>query len=307
MRTRLIVALALATLLSGCGLPTRFLARTTSQIFNGMAPPPHFEAHPILPDVGCSVLWVGHATTVIQIHDKVIVTDPVFTSTVGLLSKRSVAPAIDPATLDHVDATLVSHLHMDHFSYASLDMLPKGGLLCIPPDGWEYTPDLGFARTEEARPWRTIEQNGVRITPVPVKHFGGRYGFDMIWGREMGFTGYVIEYNGVTVFFGGDTGYDSTLFKHIGARWKIDVALIPIGPIAPPQIMRPVHAGPEDALRIFDDLGARIMIPIHHSTFVQGLEDGLNAPATILRGLVTERHLEDRVKILEIGERFVAK
>jgi N-acyl-phosphatidylethanolamine-hydrolysing phospholipase D len=305
--TRVIAGLFVLAGIVGCGMPGRMIERVLMGPFNGMSPAPHVEEQPLLQYVGCSVLWVGHATTVIQIHDRVIITDPLFTSTVGILAKRVVAPGINPAALGHVDATLVSHLHFDHFSYASLDMLPKGGLLCIPPDGWEYTPDLGFVRTEEALPWHAIVQNGVTITPVPVKHFGGRYGFDILWGRELGFTGYIIEYNGTTVFFAGDTGYDSTMFRHIGARWKIDVALIPIAPIRPVEMMKPIHADPEDALQIFSDLGARIMIPIHHSTFTQGLEDSLGSAPDLLRTLIRDRHLEEKVKILEIGERVVVK
>jgi L-ascorbate metabolism protein UlaG (beta-lactamase superfamily) len=53
--------------------------------------------------------------------------------------------------------------------------------------------------------WTMFEADGVRITAVPVKHFNGRYGFDVAWLDHHTYTGYVIEYQGKTVFFAGDT------------------------------------------------------------------------------------------------------
>ena len=40
--------------------------------------------HPARLDARLAVLWVGHATTLVQMDDKFILTDPVFTSTVAL-------------------------------------------------------------------------------------------------------------------------------------------------------------------------------------------------------------------------------
>lgn len=282
----------------------RFAARAIDQIAEPIQPVPHKIAAPLSPDVRLSILWVGHATVLIQIHDKVIITDPVFTNTVGLLARRSVEPGVDPAAITRLNAVLISHLHFDHFSYGSLDMLPKVATLIVPPGGAEYTPNFGFANTLEASPWETIEEDGLKITPVPVQHFGGRYGFDILWGPPRPFTGYVIEYRGVTVFFAGDTGYNPELFKEIGRRFHIDVALLPIAPVEPREYMRRIHTDPADALRVFDDLGARIMIPIHHDTFFQGLEPEVGYAKKLMQSLIDERGLENRVKLLAIGEQI---
>ena len=110
---------------------------------------------------------------------------------------------------------------------------------------------------------------------------------------------------GKTVFFAGDTGYDPEKFKEIGRKFSIDVALIPIAPIEPHDFMKRVHADPEEALHIFNDVHAKIMIPIHHRTFVQGLDSSLTMAQNKLKQLIAERHLEDRVLILNIGEQRV--
>ena len=51
---------------------------------------------PARPDARLAALWVGHATVLVQLDDKFILTDPVFTDTVGQISKRLVEPGLDP-------------------------------------------------------------------------------------------------------------------------------------------------------------------------------------------------------------------
>ena len=69
--------------------------------------------------------------------------------------------------------------------------------------------------------------------------------------------------------------------------------------------MKRVHADPEEALQIFTDVHAKIMIPIHHRTFVQGLDSSLTFAQDQLKRLVTERKIEDRVLSLKVGEQRV--
>jgi L-ascorbate metabolism protein UlaG (beta-lactamase superfamily) len=175
----------------------------------------------------------------------------------------------------------------------------------MPTGSAEYVPEFGFSDYHEMNPWTTFEADGVRITAVPVKHFSGRYGFDGAWLNHNTYTGYVVEYKGKTVFFAGDTGYDPEKFKTIGEKFRINVALIPIAPIEPHEFMKHVHADPEEALHIFDDVHAKIMIPIHHRTFVQGLDSTLTFAENQLRLLASERKLGDRMLILKVGEQRI--
>ena len=293
---------------SGCNtLASRFFAKSVAQVADPTRPVENKIASPLRTDVGLSILWVGHATVLIQIHDKVILTDPVLTSTNGLLAKRLTAPGLDSDEITRLNAILISHIHFDHFAYSSLDLLPKTASLYVPSGGIPYTPEFGFSDLHAARAWQTIEEDGLRITPVPVQHFGGRYGFDAAWSSEPSWTGYVIEYRGTIILFAGDTGYHPEYFKEIGRRFRIDVAFIPIAPIEPREFMSRVHTDPSEALRIFDDLGAKLMIPIHHETFSLGLELDASHARSIMQRLITERGLADRVRILNIGEQVVVK
>jgi len=283
----------------------RMVVRSLGSIGEPIKAPPRMIATPILPNAKLAVSWVGHATVLIQIEDKIILTDPLFTNTIGILVKRYVKPGLDPALLSRVDFTLISHIHFDHFSYGSLDMLPKNGTLVIPLGALRYTPDFGFKDVEALKPWQAIDEDGVKVTAVPARHFSGRYGFDRQWMEDADYTGYVIEYEGYTVFFAGDTGYNSELFKEIGRRFKIDLAILPISPGSFTSPGSGVHVGPVGALMIFKDVGAKYMMPVHYGTFFYGSETDPTAPIDRLREVAKQEGVTERVVDLQVGEQRV--
>jgi N-acyl-phosphatidylethanolamine-hydrolysing phospholipase D len=301
-----LAALSCSWISIGCNpFVTRFIAKS----FESLPDVPDTVSvrivHPILQNVGLSVLWIGHATCLIQIGDKVFLTDPQFAETAGMISKRKIEPGLMPSSIEKLDYILISHIHFDHLNYGSLSMLPKSATLILPSGAAEYTPEFGFSEYHEMNPWTSREADGVRITAVPVRHFNGRYGFDAGWLHYDTFTGYIIQFQGKTVFFAGDTGYDPEKFKEIGKKFAIDVAFIPIAPIEPHEFMKRVHADPEEALQIFTDVRANVMVPIHHRTFVQGLDSSLTTAQNQLKRLVAERQLENRVCILNVGEQRI--
>ena len=250
---------------------------------------------PIKKDARLAIIWVGHATVLVQIDDKVILTDPVFTSTVGQHSKRLVEPGIDPDKLPPVDAVLVSHMHFDHLSLGSLSMIEdKVRMLLLPRGGTTYLTDFSFPSVELA-PWQPWEKDGLRVTAAPVNHVGFRYGVDDAWMKDS-FTGYVVEYHGIKVYFGGDTAYDQRLFVETAHRFpKLDLALLPIGPIEPRDFMRRFHMDPHEAVQAFVDLDAQRMVPIHYDTFINSTDN----PGDCLRELGEAR------KRYSLGEREV--
>jgi N-acyl-phosphatidylethanolamine-hydrolysing phospholipase D len=292
--------------LTGCSsYVQRIVVQSLGRLGESVPPPPHTITTPILPDPSLAVGWIGHATVLIQIHDKIIITDPFLTNTMGFIAKRFVAPGIDPKLLTRVDATLISHIHFDHFDYGSIDRLPKNGILAIPYGAAEYTPEFGFRQDYELKPWEAAESGGMRITAVPAQHFTGRYGFDGAWMGTRGYTGYVIEYRGVTVFFAGDTGYNPELFKTIGRRFRIDLAIVPIAPGSPYGLGSRIHANPAGALTIFKDLGAKYMMPMHFATLFYGSDANPQEPINRLRELAAREGITDKIVGLEIGEQRV--
>ncbi|MBI2392188.1 MAG: MBL fold metallo-hydrolase [Deltaproteobacteria bacterium] len=298
---RSLVALSLIAAL-GCGRAGT-VARGSVSVLLATKPAPRHDDPALRPDVRLSVHWVGHATTIVQLDDRLIATDPAVTPTVGVLAKRLVAPGVAAADFPALDLVIVSHVHFDHLSYASLEALePKIPLLALQEGGLAYLPEFEFDAVETPH-WAGFDHRGMRVTAVPARHGGWRYGFDAS-ARASG--GWVIERNGVSVYFAGDTGYDDELFRNIRARWPaLDVALLPIAPMEPRGFVWPRHMNPADALQALSDLGAKVMIPIHYDTFINSLDRPGEAPDALRRERDRLKIPEGRAPILQIGERRV--
>ncbi len=309
MRTHLALCLIASLLGTPACLLGRSLARNFSQTLQtplpSKGPKGKLLAQP--KDAGIRVAWIGHASVMVQIGDKTVLTDPVFTTTVGQLGKRRTAPGLIPSQLPRIDAVLISHMHMDHLSLGSLDMIEaQTTRLFVPRGGIVYIPDLAFD-VQELESWEAFEDDGLRITAVPVQHVGFRYGSDAAWMTDS-FTGYVIEYAGKSVYFAGDTGYAGDSFRATHSRFpNLDLALIPIGPVEPRELMARVHVGPREALQAFLDLGATTMVPIHFDTFVSTTDHVGDAPRLLELARKQRGIDKDRVRTLEIGELFEPK
>ena len=105
----------------------------------------------------------------------------------------------------------------------------------------------------------------------------------------------------MTVYFAGDTGYDSTKFKELGEKFNIDLALIPIGPCADcNQCGTRTHVFPPDAVMIFKDIKAGWMIPIHYGTLFFAQADAMK-PLETLNKIIESDSLQSKIFPLKIG------
>jgi L-ascorbate metabolism protein UlaG (beta-lactamase superfamily) len=290
--------------------------RNVPTFFNSPRKVPDKVKNPVNSENRLSALWIGHSTVLLQMDDKMIITDPFLTETIGELGRRVVEPGIDIKNIPPCDVILISHSHFDHLSYGSLTMLEEKSsktALVFPEDLENYLPDYNMKLFrmknnngyEYGYKGETKTVNGIKVTSVLARHWGGRYGFDgYLWG-DKAFTGYIIEYNGMTVYFAGDTGYDSENFKKIGEDFNIDLALIPIGPCADcNQCGTPNHVFPVDAVYIFNDLNPKWMLPIHYGTMQFAQADPMQ-PLAALNGIIEKEKLSERIYPLRIGEQEV--
>ncbi len=305
--SRAVVASCLSLCLLGAPscMVSRTLGRNFSQTFRAPDKPSTPRSSKVstqAADAGIRVSWIGHATMLVQIGDKTVLTDPVFTSTVGQLSKRRIEPGFLPSQLPRIDAVLISHMHFDHLSLGSLDAVEgQTRRLFVPRGGVVYLPDFAFDVQELDR-WEAFEDQGLRITAVPVKHVGFRYGVDAAWMPDS-FTGYIIEYRGKSVYFAGDTAYDGDAFRATHERFpEIDVALMPIAPVEPRSFMKRTHVGPREALQAFLDLGAKTMVPMHFDTFVNSTDELGDAPKLLEKERAERQIAKARIRQLSIGE-----
>lgn len=305
----------IAVIINGCNL-FYITVRNVPVFFSAPEEVPNKIKNPVNANARLSALWIGHSTVLLQMDDKVIITDPVLTETVGELARRVVEPGIDIGNIPRCDLIMISHSHFDHLSLGSLEYLEQkshGSPLVFPKGLENYLPymDFDFVRMnndngyEKAIVGEEKIINGIKVTSIYAQHWGGRYGLDgYVWG-DKAYTGYIIQYNGLTVYFAGDTGYDSVKYKQIGERFEIDLAMIPIGPCADcGQFGTRNHVFPPEAVMIFKDIKAKWMLPIHYGTLYFAQADAM-VPLETLNKIIESGKLQENIIPLKIGEQKV--
>ncbi len=259
------------------------------------------------PTSALSAVWAGHATVLLRLGSRYVLTDPNLGGSLMIIPRITRA-SLKPRELPRIDACVISHMHFDHFDAKTLKKLGPRPAVFFPKGGETWEDEIEQPRKQGLAPWESAQVGSITITAVPARHQGGRgWGIDALWNHA--YTGYIIEGAGKRVFFAGDTGYDPAMFKEIGRRFPgIDVAFIPIAPSRGEEgtsmMDRWGHVGPGRALDIFADVGAKYMVPIHFEAYFSSGER-VDEPRRLLTAEVARRGLEGKVFALRTGERFV--
>jgi L-ascorbate metabolism protein UlaG (beta-lactamase superfamily) len=234
---------------------------------------------------------VGHATVLLELGGRRLLTDPVLRSRVGHLLRRPPAP--DPAALGALDAVLVSHAHHDHLDVASLRALDRRGPLVVPRGCAGLVADLDDVREVEVGD--RIDVAGVSVEALPAEHDGRRHPL----AARTPALGFLVD----RVYFAGDTD----LFAGMGAlAGRVDVALLPVwgwGARLPAG-----HLDPERAARAVALVEPSVAVPIHWGTLAAvGTQRGEDpsAPPRAFAAAVQRLAPAVEVRVLAPGERAV--
>lgn len=195
----------------------------------------HMNNLTVLPH-SLAIYGLGQMGFAIKGPDGVLIIDACLTDVIrerfGDSWARAYPPPVEPGQLSNVTACLVTHEHMDH-----LDPLTVAGVAVASPDahfispGWCTAILSGECQVAAARQHvpvagqpMTIPGTSARLTAIPSAHYAKEY--DDAKGYR--WFGYLIEWNGLTVYHAGDTiihpGYVDTL-KSLPTA---DVAIIPV-------------------------------------------------------------------------------
>jgi N-acyl-phosphatidylethanolamine-hydrolysing phospholipase D len=241
-------------------------------------------------------VWIGHATWALRLAGKLIVTDPIWSRSIGGAVRRLVPPGVALEGMPAIDVVLVTHDHRDHMDLPTLRKLPDDALYVVPIGNGSR---LGKPNVVELDWWQTHDAGDLAITLVPARHWSMR----MPWNRNATlWGGYVIRSPEGTAYHSGDTSWGDH-FAEIGAKiGPIDWAMLPIGGYAPRWFMEPQHIDPIEAGRAYEALGAKHLLAMHWGTF-KLTDEAIGEPPAKLRAYWTERALDPaRLWSLDPGE-----
>lgn len=259
------------------------------------------------------VTMVGHASILIQIAGLNILTDPVWSTRASPLSfagpKRVTAPGIAFDDLPPIDVVLISHNHYDHLDTTTLKRLHAAHRpRMIMPLGTDATVMRSVrGATVDCGDWydRFMIAENTSVTLTPSYHWSARG----LGDRRMAlWSGFWIETPKARVWFAGDTGYgDGSIFHDLRGKFGApDIALIPIGAYEPRWFMAPQHVAPEEAVQIFQDIGAEQALGFHWGTF-QLTDEPRDEPVELLQKTLSTKGIPlDQFRALSPGDVYSA-
>ncbi len=258
-----------------------------------------------------TLTWIGHATVLLQLNGKNILTDPLFSERASPVQwagpKRVVAPGLALRDLPPIHMVVISHDHYDALDKNSIVKLyeREGGketIFFVPLRLKSWMNDLGITRVFELDWWDQHEEGEFRITAVPVQHWSKRV---LAARNKTLWAGWVIQSGDFRFFFTGDSGY-APIFKEIGNKLgPFDLSAIPIGAYEPRWFMKTHHINPEEALQVHADIRSKKSVAIHWGTFIL-TDEPLDEPPKRLETAMAEKKLPaDAFLVLKHGETII--
>lgn len=252
--------------------------------------PPIF---PKIRDGQIGLTWIGHASFLVQTPRANILIDPNWANWL-LVIRRLKHAGLALHHLPNIDLVLITHAHFDHLHRPTLRRIAEEQPIAVPTGVADLVHDLGFHRIHEMNWWDTWTFRGLHITFTPAKHWGARRLID----RHRGYGGFALTWHGRTLYHAGDTAWFDG-FTEIGRRLRPEIALLPIGAYENPS-GRDHHISPEQAVDAFDQLGARLLVPMHFGTYRMSFEAHHEPPQRLMNA-AARRGLLPHVRFLTEG------
>lgn len=200
------------------------------------------------------ITYVGHATMLIEVEGYRLLTDPLLRHRVAHLRRQVPLPVGDWAR--HIDAILISHLHLDHFDLPSLRRLARQTRLLVPQGAAKLLQRQGFTAVEALAPGETTYIGTLPVTATAALHSG----FRPPMGPTITAIGYLIGAQ-QRIYFPGDTDLFPKMADYSD---DLDTALLPVWGWGP--TLGPGHLNPQRAAEALQLLRPRLAIPIHWGT-----------------------------------------
>ena len=252
------------------------------------------------------MVWIGHATYLINKDNLTILTDPVFSKRASPVRfagpKRLIPPAIPIDKLPPIDVVTVSHNHYDHLDIRSLKAIHETNpeaVFLVPKGDRRRLERRGIENVTEFLWWEEIEIKGSKFTFTPVQHWSARGIADRnksLWG------GWFMNLKTETIYHAGDTGYSKDFIETKKRLGSPSLSLIPVGAYAPRWFMKTNHVNPPEAIQIAIDLESERNFGMHWGTF-QLTDEEILEPPKLLKESLRDQGLPDNFfNILRPGQ-----
>lgn len=250
------------------------------------------------------VSFIGQATFLVQMDGLNIITDPVYSNTIGPFNiigpKRKTGIGIKWDSLPKIDIVLISHNHYDHLDLPTIKKLwYRDKPQIFTPLGNDAIIKCYDSNIEsKALDWNdSLNYKDVKVSLAPAQHWSARGIFDKnkaLWGT------FILQSRSGSICFIGDSGYNDTIFKEISNQYgQMKLSIIPIGAYEPRWFMKDVHMNPDEAVLTHLDLKSEYSVASHFHTF-QLTDENYNDPLIALE-LAKSKYKIEKFYALKVG------
>lgn len=216
--------------------------------------------------------WLGQASVVLKIKNKVIYIDPYLHPH----ELRLVPPLLKPAQVTNADLVLCTHDHEDHLDHWALPGIAAASgqaVFVVPAPSRRTVIDLGIdsARVVGLNAEQKHQAGGITITAVKAKHEF----FDQSEDGAFPYLGYVIQTDDVSVYHAGDTLVYDGLALRLMECGKLTLMFLPInGRDAARYRMGCLgNMTYQEAVDLAGELRPQLVVPMHYDMFAFNSED----------------------------------
>lgn len=195
-----------------------------------------------------SVTRIAHASVLLDFGNATVLTDPWFSEKTHFRHGEPLGIALE--RLPRLTAVVASHEHYDHFDIETFARYPdKAVPFFVGPNMLKSARAAGFTNVRELRPWESATVGPLTITAAPAAH-------------KVPEVTFVIQANGSSVYFGGDTRLIPELNELPRRFPSVQLALLSVNGLR--VLGEQVVMNAEQAAEFAARLGAEVAVPIHY-------------------------------------------
>ncbi len=198
------------------------------------------------------ITWIGQSGYILKTSTTKVVLDPYLSDVVNTVAGRPrlVKAPIDPETLT-ADAIICTHNHLDHLDPVAIDKMDKNLYYITTNEGKSVLRDMGKSCVAAITAGHSISVGDITVTAVYAKHTVEAFGV-------------IVQAEGKTLYFSGDTLFDEKLFEI--SAYRPDVTFLCINGLLG-------NMNAQEALTVAKAIGAPVNIPNHYGMFASNTAD----------------------------------